>query len=140
LSLGGGDHIGDGFVTTVAVSSQHHRRITDGRNRRKNAFDVVRYVLEQRGVDRDVAGRDHDQRIAVWRCSCRVSHGDETVGARPILNDDLLPPSLGQLRADDPRRDIRNAAGCVGHEDSDRPRRVVLRQSGPRGAHQKGDC
>ena len=57
LRLGGGDHVGDRFVGTGAVGGEHHRRIAHRGDRRKIALDVIGHLLEQRRIDRDVAGR-----------------------------------------------------------------------------------
>jgi len=54
-----------------------------------------------------------------------------TRGARTILGDDLLAPTLAELLPDEARRDVMLPRGEQAHDEAYRPRRIGLSQRPP---------
>jgi hypothetical protein len=73
-----------------------------------------------------MAGGDQDQRVAVGRRMGGELGGDRATGARPIVDDYLLSPSLRHRLAEQPRNQIDRAAGRKRHDQSHRPVRKAL--------------
>jgi hypothetical protein len=80
-----------------------------------------------------------EQGVAVGRGLRRGLERDIAVRARAVLDDEALAERLGELRRDDPRDDVRRAAGRVGHEHPHRAAGVgFLRRSREHGREQQG--
>ena len=70
-----------------------------------------------------------EQRVPIGRRLRCLARGDDTVGARPVLDDHRLAESLREFGRDLARADVGRAAGDRGHEDLDRPAGEALRAS-----------
>jgi hypothetical protein len=68
------------------------------------------------------------ERIAVGRALRRRLGADRAARAAAVLDDDRLSEAFGESLLDDAGDDVRSAAGRVGHDETDRLRRVVLRE------------
>jgi hypothetical protein len=114
---------------------------------RETAAEILERVVGQLRVevriDRQLPDIGDEQRIAVgWSFRHGLGAGD-AAGTRPVLHQHLLAERLAELRRDDARHGVGQAAGHIGHDEADRLRGPVLcrgrtaqqqRQQGP-GSH-----
>ena len=103
------------------------------RDRRKVLFRVVRQLLEETGIGDEVIGH-HEQRVAVRRRLRREIGGNDGPRARPVVDDDLLAPVVGQLGRDGARHHVGKAARREADEKTQWPVRILLRVLGVRRA------
>src|SRR5262249_30556147 len=90
LRLGVLDHVGDALVGGPAIGCEYSWRVAQHGDRYEVGVDVVRHLLEQHRIDGEVTGGRDQQGVAV---GCRAGDrgdADETVGARSVLDHDLL--------------------------------------------------
>jgi hypothetical protein len=80
----------------------------------------------QRHVDRERL-RAEMERVAVGRRLRRRGGADVAAGAGAVLDDDVLPPRLGQLLRDDPAERVDGAAGGERDQHANRPLGIALR-------------
>ena len=85
----------------------------EGRDRKKLQECLVLRVGMQYRID-DMSGGHQLNRLTIRRGSQQRLARHDIVSARPIVDDDLLPPGLGQLLADEPRRSAGGAPGALG--------------------------
>jgi hypothetical protein len=111
--LGQRHQLGEGLRLDRWMDHQHERHGRQQRDRRKVAAEVER-ALRQRGVD-GVGGAREQQRIAVGRRARDRLRRDRPARARARLDHDLLAQHLGDLGAEQPRRDV--GAGPDDHAD-----------------------
>ena len=130
LGLGGGQHVGEGLERAPRIGGEDQRRIAQRRDRGQIAVHVIGHVLEQGGVDGDLAAGAGHQRIAVGGRARGRRHGDEAVAAGPVLDHHLLAPGIAELGAHKARRDVGYPARRIGHQDPDRPVGIGLRPHG----------
>ena len=71
----------------------------------KSLLRVVVHFLQQRVRD-DRTEIAEQERVTVGRLLRGVIHADRARGARPRIDDHLLPPHLGERRADDARHRV----------------------------------
>ncbi len=124
------------FTAGVGVDEQRKTEETDRRYRREIAHRVVRQRLEQRHADR-VPLVEPQERITVGLGLHRRFRGDDLAGARPVVDDELLAELLRELLPDHARGDVGDPARCVGEQDLDRLRGIILRERD--GAEQRGE-
>ena len=124
--------VGDQFLQVVhrhlGIGREHQRRLPHQDDRREGAVGVERHVLVHEAVGDQHAGRREHQRVAV-----RLGLGGEgganvAVGARAVLDHDLLAELRRQRGRDPPGRNVDRAAGAKRHHHGDRPRRPGLRE------------
>jgi len=80
----------------------------------------------QQVVERDDAGKREQEGVIVARRKQR-SDGRNAVGALPVLHHDGLPPALGQLLGQQPRRQIHAAPRRQRHDEAHDLLRPTLR-------------
>ena len=112
---------------------QHQRIGVDHGDRQEILLGVERQRLVERDVRRDLQVVD-EQRVAVGRRARDALAGDVGAAAADVLDDEILAELGRELGRDLPRHLVGRAAGRVGHDDGDRPRRIGLRVSGWRSA------
>src|SRR5579862_8816480 len=78
-------------------------------------------------VDRYRAVREDDQGMAVGLAPHQVFDSDGGVSARFVLYDDALSDTLLQILGDDAPGQVDAATGRIGHDNSHRPVREILR-------------
>ena len=77
-------------------------------------------------------GRIEQEGVAVRRGFRRGVAADDAAGAATVLDHDLLPERLAELRREQARDRVGAAARRVGHDDADR-------LGGPLRGHRQGD-
>ena len=104
---------------------QRHALVPD---RQPNAFEVLHRVpagiAVERGIDQHRRARDQPG-VAVRRAARRHGRADIAVGAGPVFHHDRHLPVAADLLGHGTRDDVDDAAGGVGHDDVDRPVRIV---------------
>jgi hypothetical protein len=88
------------------------RRLRHHRDRREILQRVVRQLLTRRRIER-VTRRDESERVAIRRRTGDLFRSDDRLGARPVLDDDGLIPSLGEAFGQQARDVVGAAAGPV---------------------------
>src|SRR5580704_13169552 len=81
--------------------------------------------LVERSVD-GIGGRHREQRIAVGRSTHHHLGGDVAVGARPVVDDEILPEPFRQSLCGEPRENVGRDAGRIADEDAYRPCRISV--------------
>jgi len=79
----------------------------------------------------------HQQRVAVGRRLGGELGADIAARAGAVLDHDVAAELACELLGDEARRHVGALPGRIGHDQSDRPRRVCLRQGGGRAAGQQ---
>ncbi len=87
--------------------------------------DVVALLQPGRGIDCERRGGPQ-QRVAVRRGMRDQFVGDAGAGARPVLDDELLPVLVAQRVGQHAGRGVVGPAGAIGRDQLDRARRVVV--------------
>ena len=108
---------------------QHQRVGVDHGDRQEILLGVERQRLVERHVRRDLQIVD-EQRVAVGRRARDALAGDVGAAAADVLDDEVLAELGRELGRDLPRHLVGRAAGRIGHDDGDRPRRIGLRVRG----------
>ncbi|MNV54370.1 hypothetical protein D3C71_1465610 [compost metagenome] len=97
------------------VGRHHHKEVRE--IHRRNGFEifgrVIGQLLEHMRLQGHVRVVHLQQRVAVWHCTLGIADGDETVGTRLVVNDELLPPIARQALAEDAHHRIGAAAGRI---------------------------
>ena len=103
----------------------------DRRDRREIAHQFV-FALRRRHQRfvRRLRVRHHQERVAVGRRFDDLLRADHAAGAGAVLDHDRLAELLLQHVADQARRHVGRSSGAEGNDDPDRPRRVILRETG----------
>jgi hypothetical protein len=106
-------------------------RNDDERHRRqhRHRLEVRRRVVGQgpvHGRAHGVAVVQQEGGVTIGRCSCDLVRGNRSARARAILDDDRLAEQFAKRMRDDPRKDVRAAAGAKADDEADGPRGVVL--------------
>src|SRR5207253_1529434 len=96
-------------------------------DRREILLDVERQVLVEAGIYHERRAEAPQERVAVGLCVRGDFGRDVSGGAGAVVDDDLLPKELRELRRDDASERVRAAARRVRDEETDRSRRIVLR-------------
>ena len=125
-----------GFLRAISTNSldgagrhrgmdQRHALIPD---READAFEILQRVpagvLVERRVDQRRRAGDQPG-VAVGFAARDRCGADIAVAARPRFDDDGLLPVAADLFGHGARDDVDDAAGGVGHDDADRPVRVI---------------
>jgi hypothetical protein len=79
-----------------------------------------KWIHDERAVDR------HQQRVAVGRGLRDDLGADDGVGARPVVDDDLLAQIFAHLLADEAAEEIGGAARRERNDERDLARRIGL--------------
>jgi len=99
------------------IQHQDERQVDEGRNRRDVANEIVIEVAVKRRVDR-VVRVDQEKGIAVRRSLHDHFGPDVPAGARPVVDDDRLGPSVIQPLADQSGEDIVRATRRKGDDQA----------------------
>ena len=106
----------------------HKPHIHHVRERCKVAFNIERqFVAVERGVDRQIAQRAHEQRVAVGRGFGREFGADHTLRTGAVVDHYLSAQRFAELGRNHARHDVGAAAGREGDDDADRLGRKRLR-------------
>ena len=112
---------------------QHDQRARgDQSDRCEVLARVVADIRVERRIDRERAGAAEAERVAVGRALRDLARRDRAAGAALVLDHDLLAERAAHLLGDDARHHVVAAAGRIGNDQRDRPRRIVLRRCGAR--------
>src|ERR1700693_3866147 len=96
------------------------------RNRGEVRFPVIGQALVERGGYGERAiGREIDG-ISIRLGACGKFGPDQSAGAGPVIDDDLLPPKRGKLVAEKPREHVTAATRSIGQDKAHRPRGEFL--------------
>jgi hypothetical protein len=103
----------------------HHEMDRDDlRERGQIALGIDRHLRVEMLVDREIAHRPEQPRVAVGRCPRGRFGPDDARGAGAVLDDRLLPaPDLRELRRHHSRHDVGAAAGRERDDDANGFRR-----------------
>jgi hypothetical protein len=130
IRFGVGDQSFDVVRRQTGIHREHGRADGDQADRREILLHLERQAGEERG---NGDGRiRHQQGMAV-----RIRLGDDlcaeiACGAGPIVDDEGAAQVVGELLRDGARRDIGRAAGRKSDHNTDRARRVFLREGATR--------
>ncbi len=112
-------------------------------DREADAFEILHRVpagvLVQRRVDQRRGSR-HQPGVAVGIAARDRRGADVAVGAGPRFDDDRLLPVAADLFGHGAGDDVDDAAGGVGHDDVDRPVRIIALRLRAARAEQHGDA
>ena len=98
------------------MDNQHFGYAADQRNRREIFYRIVGELFEEAHVYRMRRGIAEQQRIAVGRrMRCDVG-ADDAGRSGAVVDDDLLPPFLGQFLRKGARNDVDAAARGEGRD------------------------
>ena len=120
------------------ADSEHHL----GRYQRGDGHEVLQGIERQVRVkmraDDDLAVLAEEQRVPVGRGFCGELAREVSVRARAVLHDHRLAERLAEPGGEHPRDRVGRAAGGVGHEQTDRPVRVLRgNRRGPQRENQR---
>src|SRR5258706_12965752 len=126
---------------SLRIRVHHHYEVkkADGGNRGKVVQRVVGERLEQGRAHRIAVG-DEEQGVAVWFRLRDRFRCDDSTGARPVLDEHLLPHRLAHFLREDAGGDVGYTAGSEGHDDLHRPGRVALGKRRRRGYRKRGSA
>ena len=107
------------LVGARGVDHEYQRPRGGEHDSRKTFLGIEGQVLVERIVD-CMAGRRHQQRVAVGgRLGDRVG-ADRSTRAGLVIDDDRLAPVGTKFLANGPRKDVGATTGRIRHDDSDR--------------------
>ena len=92
------------------MRDEHVRGIARQCHRREIALEVVSELRIGAHADGVRGDCGHDGRVAVGRCLRGGFHAEVTAGARPLLTDDLLSPTFGELLTDGAGQKVASAS------------------------------
>src|SRR5258707_6089879 len=125
----GRNHVSHRLVGRGGWNHQQHCEVCGNGDLRKIFEHVVRHALEQAHADR-LSVPHFAERVSVCGSTQHCSHGSDSAGARPILDDKRLLQVLTELVCEQPDGQIAGAAGPIGYEDADRLARIVAGRLG----------
>ena len=120
----------------------HHRKgiVVDARDGDNVAHDVDIELFVERHID-GMRCRNEQKRMPVRWSACDGLQGEITAAAGPVLDHNRLTEPLRQRLCNEPRNDVRRAAGRHEDRQGHRPRRIALRPAGARPCRQRtGRC
>ncbi len=127
--VGVGLHVVDQLLERVRLEvlagDDRHRHRGDEADRREVGLRVVGEIGVERRRRRH-ADVVQQQRVAVGRGAGRLGGAEGAAGAADVLHDDLLAERLRHRLGDQPGHRVGRPAGGEGHDDRDRPGRIVL--------------
>ena len=126
LGLGQRDEFRQRARRHLGVDRKQQRVLDQDGDRLEIALEVEAELRVERRIDRE-RGRHDQQRVAVRR---RLGDGvgaDHRARARAVLDDDRLAERFLEVWLQQPRHDVLRRAGLRGHDDADRPARIVVR-------------
>lgn len=120
----------------------HHQHVVPGgeqADRLEIAQQVVTRLAAQTGAD-GVRRGGHEQAVAVGRGARGLRRAEIAAGASAVVDDDLLPQSLGQPGRDESRQNIHAAARRRCHDHAHGFGRISLCPCANRGNTQNCAC
>jgi len=114
--------------STKRKHDQRKRHAGHQPNRRKILHGIVSQLLVERLVDGERGRGRHQQRVAVGIGLGHQLRANDRVGARPVIDEDLLAEILAHLVGNDAGEEIGGPAGREWNDEADLPRRIGLRR------------
>jgi hypothetical protein len=105
-------------------------------DRRESLDRIIGQLGVEARIDHEGRFRPDEQRVAVGRGLGDVFRRDLIVGARLVLDDDLLAPRFGEALRERAGERVGHTAGRGGHDDGHRFARVACILRGRRHRHQ----
>jgi hypothetical protein len=121
----------DGATKTKGEGRQESHRLEVGAR-------VVGHVPEKAGVDRHLARRAEQDRVAIRRRLGDARGADHAGGAGLVLDDDRLPEHVGQARGHRAPGDVRPAPRRIGNDQLHRLGGIAVRARP--GGGRRGKC
>jgi hypothetical protein len=129
MRLAVSDQFADGLRRDAGMHDQRLRAVAEAADRLEIAERIIFQVrVEMRAHHERRVGTDQ-QGVTVRRCAQHDLGSELRVRARPVVDDDLLTPALGETLAEQPGDDIGDAAGGIWHHDAHRLGRIGLRRT-----------
>src|SRR6516162_4575786 len=137
ISLGISDELGDRLGRNRWMHQHDVGHDNDAGDRRDIADETEIKLFVERSID-GVYRSDEEERVAIRGSPHDRLRGDISPGARPVLDDKLLPKSLREPLTDQASDDVNAAAGWNADDNAHRPRWIGLRESNARHDGERG--
>ena len=98
--------------------------------RHEVALPMIRQILVQRSRDGERAIGGEIERIAIGRRPCCKLGADHTASARTVVDDQLMPPELRKLGAEQAHDNVACPTCRIGQHEADRAIGKLLRSRG----------